>query len=36
MIDWYRLRQKDGEIPGESMERETRFINLVHSDEKNG
>ena len=35
MIDWFRFRENDGDIPGESMERETRFVNLVHSDEKN-
>ena len=35
MIDWFRLKQKDGDIPGESMERETKFVNVVHSSENN-
>jgi len=35
MIDWFRLKLRDGEIDGESMERETKFVNRVHLDEKN-
>ena len=35
MIDWFRLKRKDGEIPGESMERETKFVNYVHDYENN-
>jgi len=33
MIDWYRIKQLDDQIPGEVMQRETVFVNKIEETE---
>lgn len=36
MVDWFRIKQADDQIPGEVMERETNFVNKIETEISNG